>query len=460
MDVGSDYKVASLNVLNFFTTLDVAGAQTDNGNGPRGAESALELERQTDKLIATLRGIDADVIGLTEIENDFAGETFALQTLVDGVNASIGFARYAIVDPGQEFVGDDAIAVAFVYDQTTTRLVGDAAILDTPEFLDPLGEQTTRGDAFNRAALAQTFEEIESGGVFTATINHFKSKGSLTGAEADTDQGDGAGNNNATRTETSRLLAEWLETDPTGSGDDDVLILGDLNSYARETPITTLEDAGYTDLAREFEGDDVYSYRFSGQIGTLDYALANEALEEQVTGATTWNVNSDTPVFFDYNLDGTFTGQERPTDQGLFDGSSPARGSDHDPVIVGLDLEDDGAPEPLLVAGTTGIDRLNGTDADEIIDARGGRLDMVFGGGGADQFVFTNLEGSRDTLRILDFDVEEDVLDLAGASITNVRTLGSSLRLTLDEDRDSILLSGVTDIEDVTIIGADDFLLA
>lgn len=447
-DVGSNYKVASLNVLNFFTTLDVAGAQTDNGNGPRGAESLEELARQTDKLIATLRGIDADVIGLTEIENDFAGDSFALQTLVDGLNASYGFARYAIVDPGQEFVGDDAIAVAFLYDQTTTSLVGDAAILDSAEFLDPLGD-ATGGTSFNRAALAQTFEETATGGAFTASINHFKSKGSLTGAPEDTDQGDGAGNNNATRTETARLLAEWLATDPTASGDDDVLILGDLNSYARETPITTLEDAGFTDLARQFEGDDVYSYRFSGQIGTLDYALANEALADQVTGATTWNVNSDSPVFFDYNLDGTFTGQIRPTDQDLFDGTSPARGSDHDPVIIGLNLEGDTAP--LLLSGTTGNDRLNGTDADEIIDAAGGRLDVVFGGGGADRFVFTSLEDSRDSLRILDFDVEQDVLDLAGASVTGVRTFGDNIRLTLDEDRDSITLSGVTDFDLITL---------
>ena len=446
-DVGSDYKVASLNVLNYFTTLDESGARTDNGSTPRGAESAEELARQTDKLVATLRGLDADVIGLTEIENDFAGDSFPIQTLVDGVNASYGFERYAFVDPGQEFVGDDAIAVAFLYDQTSTALVGEAAVLDSADFLDPLGD-LTNGDAYNRAALAQTFQEIGTGGEFTASINHFKSKGSLTGAEADADQGDGAGNNNATRTETARLLAEWLETNPTGSDDDDVLILGDLNSYARETPITTLEDAGYTDLGRTFEGDDVYSYRFSGQIGTLDYALANEALLPQVTGATTWNVNSDTPVFFDYNLDGTFTGQERPTDQDLFDGTSPARGSDHDPVLVGLRLEDD---RPLLILGTDGNDRLNGTAADEIVDAGGGRLDVVMGGGGSDRFVFTDTADRRDSLRILDFDVEDDVLDLAGATVTEVRVFGGNISLTLDDNRDNVILAGVTDFGQIAI---------
>ena len=453
-DVGSNFRVASLNVLNYFTTIE---GLTDNGNNPRGADDLAELERQADKLVETLMGLKSDVIGLIEIENDFAGESFGIKALVDELNVASGSDMWAFVDPGQEFVGDDAIAVAFIYNATTVDLVGDAAILDTAEFLDPLGDETS-GDSYNRAALAQTFQEKATGGVFSASVNHFKSKGSLTGAAADADQGDGAGNNNATRTEAARLLAEWLDTDPTASGDADRLILGDLNAYARETPITTLEAAGYTDLARAFEGDDVYSYRFSGQIGTLDYALANEALNEQVTGATTWNVNSDTPVFFDYNLDDTFTGPNtlRPTDQGLFDGSTPLRGSDHDPVVIGLALENDGQ---LLIAGDEGVNRLNGTDADERIDSGGGRLDVVQGGGGSDTFVFTDLTGARDSLRILDFDVAEDTLDLSGSVIESAQQLGGNLRLTLAQDRDSIFLTGVTDIEQITFAN-DDLIVA
>jgi predicted extracellular nuclease len=400
-DVGSAYKVGSLNVLNYFTTIE---GLTDIGRGPRGADDLEELARQTDKLVATLLGMDADVVGLIEIENDFAGDNFAIQALVQALNDAEDTNRWAFVDPGQEFVGDDAIAVAFIYDQTTTDLVGTASILDTAEFLDPLGELTTNGDAFNRAALAQSFQDKDSGGIFTASVNHFKSKGSATGAAADEDAGDGAGRGNATRTEAARILAEWLESDPTNSGDDDVVILGDLNSYAKETPITTLQDAGYTDLAAAFEGDDVYSYRFSGQVGTLDYALANEELFAQVTGATTWNVNSDTPVFFDYNKDSTFNNDVlRPTDQGLFDGDSPLRGSDHDPVILGLSLDDD---RLIFVEGTSGRDRLVGTDADEIFDGLGGS-DIYTGGGGADTFVF-NANGLRDRETIRDFETGLD----------------------------------------------------
>lgn len=455
-DVGSNYKVGSLNVLNYFTTL---GGQIDNGENARGAENPEELARQTEKLVQTILGMDSDVIGLIEIENDFAGDDFAIKTLVAEINATLGSEVWSFVDPGRDVVGDDAIAVAFIYDTTTTRLVGDAAILDTEEFLDPLGAGQG-GDAFNRAALAQSFEEIETGGVFTASVNHFKSKGSPTGAVEDQDQGDGAGRNNATREEAARELAAWLETNPTGVDDEDVMILGDLNAYARETPIQVLEAAGYTDLAREFEGDDVYSYRFSGQIGTLDYALANEGLRDQVTGATTWNINSDTPVFFDYNLDGTFSQSDtlRPTDQGLFDGSTPLRGSDHDPVIVGLDLDRD---TELLIAGTSGNDRLAGTDAAERIVSGGGRLDVVSGGGDADTFVFTDTDGQRDSLRVQDFEAGIDTLDLDGAVIAATRTIGrDNLLITLDEDRDTILLRGISDIEEIDIINNGVFDIA
>ena len=449
VDVGGNYRVASFNVLNYFTTLD-DGSTTDIGADPRGAESAEELARQEAKIVEAITGLDADVVGLVEIENDFAGDGFALQTLVDAINASLGGAFYDFVDPGTEFVGGDAIAVAFIYDTRSTALVGDAAILDADAFLDPLGTGTG-GDGFNRAALAQSFEEIGSGGVFTASVNHFKSKGSLTGAPEDEDQGDGAGRNDETRTQAAEALADWLADDPTGVGDPDTLILGDLNAYARERPITALEGAGYTDLARTFEGDDVYSYRFSGQIGTLDYALANEALLGQVTGAETVLWNADTPVVFDYNLDDTFTGPNilRPTDQGLFDGESPLRASDHDPVVVGLALDaDDGVGAPTVVLGTG--------EADTFTFAQGSGVQVVdgfaVGGAAADALTvgdgpFAGTYASADDLVSLVREIETD-----GVGATDAFVSGDALAFVFDR-------TGAGDLSDAVVlldvVGAD-----
>ena len=196
-------------------------------------------------------------------------------------------------------------------------------MLDTAAFVDPLGDQSTGGTAFNRPALAQTFTETASGESFTAVVNHLKSKGSGTGAAADNDQGDGQGLSNATRTAAAAELAEWLATDPTGAGDPDLLLLGDYNAHAREDPVTTLEGAGYTDLARQFGGSDVYSFVFDGLTGTLDYAFANEPLLAQVTGASEWHVNSDEADALDYNLD-------FDRDPAIFDGDVPLRAADHD----------------------------------------------------------------------------------------------------------------------------------
>ena len=88
----------------------------------------------------------------------------------------------------------------------------------------------------------------------TVAVNHFKSKGSDCDELGDPDTGDGQGNCNGTRTQAAAALADFLASDPTGSGDPDVLIIGDLNAYDEEDPIDTLKAAGYTDLNEVFGG--------------------------------------------------------------------------------------------------------------------------------------------------------------------------------------------------------------
>ena len=73
-------------------------------------------------------------------------------------------------------------------------------------------------------------------------INHLKSKGSACDAP---DAGDGQGNCNTVRANAAAELTAWLASDPTGTGDPDVLLIGDYNSYAMEDPIGVIESAGY-----------------------------------------------------------------------------------------------------------------------------------------------------------------------------------------------------------------------
>lgn len=186
-------------------------------------------------------------------------------------------------------------------------------------------------DVKSRPVLAQSFQEIASAGVFTAAVNHLKSKGSVCDDLGDPDMGDGQGNCNGTRTQAAIALVNWLATDPTGSDDPDILILGDLNAYMLEYPVIAIEDAGYTNLLSAFFGDDAYSFLFDGQLGALDHVLGSADLSSQVSGVAAWHINADEADATDYNLD-----FGRNAD--IFDGSIVYRASDHDPIVVGLNL--------------------------------------------------------------------------------------------------------------------------
>jgi predicted extracellular nuclease len=315
-----DVKVASFNVLNYF-----------NGNGqgggfptPRGADSPAEFVRQRDKIISAITALDADVIGLMEIENDAAPNS-AIEDLVSGLNTAAGAEIYAFIDTG--VIGTDQIRVALIYKPAIVTPAGDYAILDStvdPRFIDTK----------NRPALAQTFEQADLGTRFTVVVNHLKSKGSNCNDVGDFDTRDGQGNCNLTRKKAAQALVDWLATDPTGSSDPDFLIIGDLNSYAKEDPITAIKNAGYTNLIGRFVSASAYSYAFNGQWGYLDHALASESLTEQVTGLTEWHINADEPTVLDYNTNFKSAGQ-----QSSLYAPDAYRSSDHDPILIGLDLK-------------------------------------------------------------------------------------------------------------------------
>ena len=315
--ISGTVRVASFNVLNYFNGDGLGGGFPTE----RGASTLSEFARQRAKIITAVLALDADVIGLVEIENDDYGPNSAIQDLVNGINdAAPPGASYAFVDPGFA-LGSEPIKVAFIYRTETITTVGPAT--------------TTMQAPFNahRPPLAQTFEELGTGERFTAAVIHFKSKGCTDATGADLDQGDGQGCYNATRSQMATVLTDWLATDPTGSGDPDFLITGDLNAYAMEDPIALIEAAGYTDLVESYIGADAYSYVYFGQAGYLDHALANSRLAAQVTGATIWHINADEPRVLDYNEEFESAVQVA----GLYHGDA-YRSSDHDPVIVGLGL--------------------------------------------------------------------------------------------------------------------------
>jgi uncharacterized protein len=172
--------------------------------------------------------------------------------------------------------------------------------------------------------------ERGDGATFVAVVTHLKSKGSACDAP---DAGDGQGDCNMVRTAATAQLAAWLAADPTGTGDPDVLA----RRPQRLRPGGPGADARGCRLRRPVApapGRRGTTYGFDGQWGTLDYALASPSLAGQVTGAAAWHVNADEPNVLDYN--GEF--KSRAQQASLY-APDAFRSSDHDPLVVGLELD-------------------------------------------------------------------------------------------------------------------------
>lgn len=304
-----DTRIVAMNLLNLF-----------NGNGrgggfptERGADTAQDYRVQQRKLVATVQALAPDVLGLMEIENDGAGPDSALAQFVAALNRAGPVRDYVAIDTGQG-PGGDGIRVALAYRRSRVTPVGDWASLAEGPFAGR-----------SRPPLAQSFR-LGGGPVFTVVVNHFKSKGCGEAEGAERDQGDGQSCWNALRSESARRLDAWLRSDPTGSGSDLRLVVGDLNAYAMEDPLRILREAGWRDafaLAPSATGEPPYSFVYQGQAGRLDHGLLSAELAPRLRAAAEWHSNSDEAEAFRYAHDR--------------DGD-PWAASDHDPLVLDLDL--------------------------------------------------------------------------------------------------------------------------
>ena len=318
-DVGrtAEITVASFNVLNYFTTID------NGSNRARGADSKSEFTRQDAKIVSAITALDADVVGLMEIENKAEAEERLVAALnkangkdvFKGCGIPAGFRRA----PG----GSDAIRVAIIYRADRVSPIGDVTMI--------------RNDAFSvaRTPVVQTFKSKQGGKPFTVVVNHFKSKGGAGDANpANKNKGDGQGAYNAARRDQALAIVKYVEGLGKRGQQPRVLVLGDLNAYQEEDPIDVLRAGGLIDLhtvqgAETFAGERLphYSYVYRGQSGSLDHAFGTKSLAKDVTATKTWHINADEPRWLDYN--------EENNPKSLFK-ADPFRSSDHDPVLIGI----------------------------------------------------------------------------------------------------------------------------
>ncbi len=330
--VGGSLKVASFNVLNFFST-----------PGPRGASNPAELTRQLGKLIPALVALNADVIGLIELEKGTAANPdAAVNLLVAELNAVLGAGTYAAVatppaiyDPVSPVGTDTEIKSGMIYRTTTVMAVG-APLTDT---VAPVG-------TYSRAPIAQMFKENATGVQFSVVVNHLRSKsctGSPTGEDGDESTGQGC--YNARRRDQVLKTINFINAS-LAPVDPDVIVVGDFNAYAEEDPIDALRAAGFVDTIAAFvPAAQRYSFQFQSEIGQLDHAFVTPSLASKLTGSTLWHINSDEPTIFDYNT-------EFKTDDRFF--PTPYRSADHDPVLLGLLFTNRPAAGIQTIAATGG----------------------------------------------------------------------------------------------------------
>lgn len=343
-DVKGEYTIGAFNVLNYFTSLGEeygGSAYTDregnkvtvNRGKTRGAYTESALQDQERKIVAAINGLDADVIGLSEIEDgyavtgDFNQRDKALKRLTEKLNEAAGSEKWAFVpSPSKDQVPErpDVIRTAFIYHKDVVKPVGESRIFQDPRF---------SGTA--REPLAQEFQPLKSDDEsFVAVANHFKSKGSV--AKGDEDSGDGQGNNPNVRNAQAQAVLDALHKQDDWK-DKPLFALGDFNTYTHETALDVFRNDGFTVPAEKYGADT--SYQFGGLLGTLDHVLANEVASGALADAQVWNINADEPVAFEYS--------RRNYNVVDFYDDSPFRASDHDPVKVGFTLgEDDSTDAP------------------------------------------------------------------------------------------------------------------
>jgi len=294
-------RIASFNVLNFF-----------NGNGagqgfptPRGADNPEQMQRQLQKIVSALTTMDADIVGLMELENDGFDENSAIMQLVNALEKVSG-KDYEIAEPRAEKIGTDQITVGIIYQPQRVKPSSHAIF--------------TRQGPFSwgsRPPLAQNFIHEESNTEFSVIVNHFKSKGSCPedSESPNSNQNDGQACWNDLRLKSSEQLTQWIQNETLINP----VLLGDFNAYYHEDPIRYFSENGFFNPSDATD----YSYVYDSQAGALDHVFVADSLKSKIQAVFHLPFNADEPWIYDYRDETYFS-------------EGPFRSSDHDPLVLDL----------------------------------------------------------------------------------------------------------------------------
>jgi len=301
---GDHIRIMAMNLGNYF-----------NGDGrgrgfptPRGARTPAEYQRQQQRLVYALLAPDPDILALSEMENDDYGHYSAPAMLA----RALGPQWRVVATPGAD--GRDEIRTTMLYRADRVQLSDSPRRLASGPFRNA-----------GRPPLAQSFRRRGGQQAVRVVAIHLKSKSCRRASGQDRDRHDGQGCYASRRSAAARAITDWISSLPAVPGLAGTLITGDVNSYSRETPLQVFAEAGFTTMVPQFHpcGPGTcshYSYRYRGQKGSLDHALASASLKSRVINAQTWLINTDEP---------------EPSSS---EASGPWRSSDHNPVITDIRL--------------------------------------------------------------------------------------------------------------------------
>lgn len=296
-------KVCSFNLEYYLTS------NFGTGFGPA---NEAEAAKQHAKTVKALVAIDADIYGLIEIQQ---GQD-AIRKLCNALNANKGSNVYSFIDDGGSVYGSYT-KVGFIF--RSDRVIPDGNLYNVNNVLP------------HRKKI-QCFRLLSNNEKFVFSLNHFKSKTGKNATGDNADQKDGQGAFNGDRVREANAVLSAIAPYSVNCGDDNVLIMGDLNSYAEEDPLYVFYNKGYVNLLKS-KNDSAYSYVYSGLSGCLDHAVANASMRRQIVDARVFHINADEPKMFEYH---------QSTSVG-----DMYRSSDHDAVVVALDL---GGTNPTTIA--------------------------------------------------------------------------------------------------------------
>lgn len=297
-----DLLICAMNCEYYLT--EAFGTGSSSSMGPANNE---EHQKQRTKVSSALSHINADIYGLVEVQQGQG----AIKEIAEDLTRLTG-RHFTYINDGGSANG------------TYTK----SGYVYCTDVVKPYGELKSNNAKVQNRKKMQAFEVLATGERFIYSLNHFKAK-SGTASGLDANQGDGQGTFNHSRIEEAQSVLSQYAVNRSYYGDEDILIMGDLNAYGKEDPIITLTDAGMTDLHRYFHNDSSYSYTYHGQAGYLDHALCNKTLLAQITGMAAYHINSDESDDYTY---------DKSNDLTMF------RCSDHDPILVGLKLGEEFIP--------------------------------------------------------------------------------------------------------------------